>query len=195
MSYLSDRLGDAYKEGMTEEEISTALEALDNNSASTESAEIAKYKSLLSKANTEASKYKKQLREKQTAEEADAQARAEELETLRNENLELKRNSSISSKTASLLQMGYDQDLATSTATAMVDGDMDTVMLNQSKFMELQAKKIKAETMRGTPRPEVGSTGGQAIDYEKLKNEALARNDYSSASYYTRLMQSQAPND
>ena len=70
MSYLSDLLGEAYKEGMTEEEISTALQTAGAGQSNT--AELDKLKAQLSKANSEAADYKKQLRGKQTADEAAA---------------------------------------------------------------------------------------------------------------------------
>ena len=61
MSYLSDLLGDAYKEGMTEEEISTALQRAGAGAKDNE-AEVNRLKAQLSKANSEAADYKKQLR-------------------------------------------------------------------------------------------------------------------------------------
>ena len=65
MSYLSDLLGSAYKEGMTEEEISTALETVGNGNT----AEVNRLKAALSKANSEAAEFKKQLRSKQSDDE------------------------------------------------------------------------------------------------------------------------------
>ena len=59
MSYLSDLLGDSYKEGMTEEEISTALQAA--GAGQNNDAEINRLKAQLSKANSEAADYKKQV--------------------------------------------------------------------------------------------------------------------------------------
>ena len=50
MSYLSDLLGSAYKEGMTEDEISTALQTVGQGNE----AEINRLKAALSKANSEA---------------------------------------------------------------------------------------------------------------------------------------------
>ena len=79
MSYLSDLLGDSYKEGMTEEEISTALQAA--GAGQNNDAEINRLKAQLSKANSEAADYKKQLRGKQTADEA---AAAEQKATMDN---------------------------------------------------------------------------------------------------------------
>lgn len=182
MSYLSDLLGKAYKEGMTEDEISAALETVGTGN----DAEVNRLKAALSKANSEAADYKKQLRTKQTDDEAAAAAQKEEHDKLAQENADLKRSIALSERKAKLLAMGYDENLATETATAMVDGDMDKVMANQNKYLEVQKKAIQADMMKKTPRPAVGSeTGG--VDYAKKIAEAQASGDYSAAAYYTRL--------
>ena len=184
MSYLSDLLGSAYKEGMTEEEISTALKAVrDNNEA-----EVNRLKTALSKANTEAADYKKQLRTKQTDDEAAETARKEEHDKLVQENADLKRSIALSEKKAKLLSMGYDEKLAADTAAAMVDGDMDKVMANQSVYLEAQKKSIAAGQMRSTPRPAAGSdNAGGVLDYGKMISEAQASGDMTAVAYYTRL--------
>ena len=184
MSYLSDLLGSAYKEGMTEEEISTALKAVrDNNEA-----EVTRLKNALSKANTEAADYKKQLRTKQTDDEAAETARKEEYDKLVQENADLKRSITLSEKKAKLLSMGYDEKLAADTAAAMVDGDMDKVMANQSVYLEAQKKSITAGQMRQTPRPAAGSdNAGGVLDYGKMISEAQANGDMIAVAYYTRL--------
>lgn len=182
MSYLSDLLGSAYKEGMTEEEISTALETVGNGNT----AEVNRLKAALSKANSEAAEFKKQLRSKQSDDEAAAAAQKEEHEKLVKENGELKRSIALSESKGKLLAMGYDEKLADETAAAMVDGDMDKVMANQSKYLEAQKKVIQADQMRKTPRPAAGSeTGG--VDYAKKISEAQANGDFTAAAYYTRL--------
>lgn len=182
MSYLSDLLGKAYKEGMTEDEISAALETVGTGN----DAEVNRLKAALSKANSEAADYKKQLRTKQTDDEAAAAAQKEEHDKLAQENADLKRSIALSERKAKLLAMGYDENLATETATAMVDGDMDKVMVNQNKYLEVQKKVIQADMMKKTPRPAAGAeTGG--VDYAKKIAEAQASGDYSAAAYYTRL--------
>lgn len=182
MSYLSDLLGKAYKEGMTEDEISAALETVGTGN----DAEVNRLKAALSKANSEAADYKKQLRTKQTDDEAAAAAQKEEHDKLAQENADLKRSIVLSERKAKLLAMGYDENLATETATAMVDGDMDKVMANQNKYLEVQKKAIQADMMKKTPRPAAGAeTGG--VDYAKKIAEAQASGDYSAAAYYTRL--------
>ena len=67
---LKEVLGDAYKEGMTFEEVEAALEKV--NVPEDNSAEIERLKNALSKSNSEAAGYKKQLREKMTEDEQKA---------------------------------------------------------------------------------------------------------------------------
>ena len=83
--------------------------------------------------------------------------------------------------------MGYDEKLANETATAMVDGDMDTVMANQSKYLEAQKKTIQADHMRSTPRPKDGTNQTGGMDYAKMISEAQASGNISAVAYYTRL--------
>lgn len=190
MSYLSDLLGKAYKEGMTEDEISAALETVGQGNE----AEVNRLKAALSKANSEAADYKKQLRTKQTDDEAAAAAQKEEHDRLVQENADLKRSMALSERKAKLLAMGYDESLADETAAAMVDGDMDKVMANQSKYLEVQKKNIQADAMRKTPRPSAGDDGNGSEDYAKKIAEAQASGDYTAAAYYTRLQAQEAAN-
>ena len=191
MSYLSDLLGEAYKEGMTEDEISAALETVGQGNE----AEVNRLKAALSKANSEAADYKKQLRTKQTDDEAAAAAQKEEHDRLVQENADLKRSMALSERKAKLLAMGYDESLADETAAAMVDGDMDKVMANQSKYLEVQKKNIQADAMRKTPHPAAGDDGnGGSMDYAKKIAEAQASGDYTAAAYYTRLQAQEAAN-
>ena len=191
MSYLSDLLGKAYKEGMTEDEISAALETVGQGNE----AEVNRLKAALSKANSEAADYKKQLRTKQTDDEAAAAAQKEEHDRLVQENADLKRSMALSERKAKLLAMGYDESLADETAAAMVDGDMDKVMANQSKYLEVQKKNIQADAMRKTPRPAAGDDGnGGSMDYAKKIAEAQASGDYTAAAYYTHLQAQEAAN-
>ena len=100
----------------------------------------------------------------------------------------------LSERKAKLLAMGYDENLADETAAAMVDGDMDKVMANQSKYLEVQKKNIQADAMRKTPRPAAGDDGNGSVDYAKKIAEAQASGDYTAAAYYTRLQAQEAAN-
>lgn len=188
MSFLSDLLGSSYKEGMTEEDISKALETAHNK-------EVAALKNSLSRANSEAAGFKRKLEEakeslksKQTEEEAAALAQKEAFEEMQRENAQLKKNIAISDRTAKLVEMGYAGELAAKTATAMIEGDFDTVLANQATFLESQKTQIKADLMKGTMRPGSGA-GSNGVDYEKKIEEARALNDTALEAYYTRLAQ------
>ena len=188
MSYLSDLLGEAYKEGMTEDEISAALEGKKTSSE----AEMTRLKNALTKANSEAAEWKKKVREYQTDEEAKAAQQKEEFDKLLQENSELKRGAEISDKKAKLISLGYDEKSAEETATAMIDGDLEKVIANQGIFLEEQQKTIQANTMRGTHRPATNGSDGDGksgLDYQKLIEEAQAEENIAAAAYYTRLQE------
>ena len=109
------------------------------------------------------------------------------MDKLTQENTDLKRSIALADKKTKLVAMGYDEKLADSTAIAMVDGDMDTVMKNQATFNESREKAIRAEQMKKTPRPAAGSDGTGSMDYAKKIEEAQASGDLTAVAYYTRL--------
>lgn len=148
---LKEVLGDAYKEGMTFEEVETALESVtipEDNSA-----EIERLKNALSKSNSEAAGYKKQLREKMTEDEQKKQREQEEREELQNKYDKLLRKSVIAKNKAKLVAIGYDESLADETAEAMADGDSEKVFANQQKHLASFEKKVRAEALKNTPKP------------------------------------------
>lgn len=148
---LKEVLGDAYKEGMTFEEVEVALEKVtvpEDNSA-----EIERLKNALSKSNSEAAGYKKQLREKMTEDEQKKQKEQEEREELQNKYDKLLRESVIAKNKAKLVALGYEEALADETAEAMADGDSDKVFANQQKHLASFEKKVRAEALKDTPKP------------------------------------------
>ena len=163
---LRDLLGDAYKDGMTIEEIETALG--DITLSSNDSSEIERLKAALSKSNSEAAGYKKQLREKMTEDEQKAQKEAEERAELQEKYDKLLHKTEVSENKASLLALGYEEKLANETAEAMVSGDLEKVFSNQLKHQQNLEKKIRADVLKDTPPP-VGGTGDDVMTLEKLK--------------------------
>lgn len=148
---LKEVLGDAYKEGMAFEEVEAALEKV--TVPEDHSAEIERLKNALSKSNSEAAGYKKQLREKMTEDEQKKQREQEEREELQNKYDKLLRESVIAKNKAKLVALGYDESLADETAEAMVDGDSEKVFANQQKHLASFEKKVRAEALKGTPKP------------------------------------------
>ena len=115
---------------MTLEEKIAALEAYEYEDYSSE---LERYKNAVSKANSEAAMWKKKYnaflseeeRRKNEAEEEMNKIR-EELEILRKEKLE-------SEHRAKLIALGYDENLATETAKALVNGETEKLFVALKK--------------------------------------------------------------
>ena len=163
---IKDLLKDAYKEGMTLEEIESAL--ADIELPGDQSAEVERLKAALSKSNSENAEWKKKHREALTEEERKAQEVAEELKQLREQNEKLMRESNLSKNKAKFLAMGYEETLASDAATAMVDGDMERLFTYQQKHHEALEKKIRADALKGVDKP-VSDKGDGAMTLEKLR--------------------------
>ena len=134
-------------EGMTDEQKVEALLGLDVPERVDMSAYVPK--ATADKYATEAADLKKQLRARQTDEEAaKAEAEAKRLET-EQKYKELLRKSTVSDYARKYMAQGYEEKLALETAAALYDGDTDKVFANQQKAMEAYEKRIKADAMRG----------------------------------------------
>lgn len=140
-------------------------------------------KEVFDKTASELSKFKKEALDRLSEEEKAKALVNEEMEKLRTRNAELEKNATIAKFKASCLANGYSEELATKTAEAMANGDMETVFANQQKFLEEHDKKVKADMLGGTPTPPVGSgkTGRTAEDIMKIADdneriEAIANN-------------------
>ena len=168
---IKDLLKDAYKEGMSVEEIETALKDIDLPTDN--SAEIDRLKAALSKSNSEAADYKKQLREKMSAEEAKAKEDAEKYEEVVKERDALLREKNILGHKTKYLSLGYDEKLANETAEAMVNGDLDKVFANQKKHLDAVEKKIREDVLKDTPAPE-GGNSSDTMTKEKFSKMSIA---------------------
>lgn len=120
-------------------------------------------KELLDKASSEAAGFKKQLRERMSAEEqaeADRQQKRQEMEA-RYQELEerfnaLQKQTTVSQYVTQLTSMGYDDKLARDTAEAMAAGDAQKVLQNQAKFLEAREKQMKADALKRMSAPKGG---------------------------------------
>jgi flagellar biosynthesis/type III secretory pathway protein FliH len=174
---IKDLLKDAYKEGMSLEEIETALKDIDLPTDN--SAEIDRLKAALSKSNSEAADFKKQLREKMSAEEVKAKEDADKIEELIKERDALLREKTVAGHKAQYLALGYDEGLANATAEALANGEIDKVFANQKKHLESVEKKIRADVLKDTPKPE-GGNGSETMTKEKfLKMPIAEQHKYS----------------
>ena len=168
---IKDLLKDAYKEGMSGEDIVKALESIELPTDG--SAEIDRLKAALDKSNTEAATYKKQLREKMSAEEIKAKEDAEKWDELIKERDALLREKTVAGHKANYLALGYDEKLANDTAEALANGDLDKVFANQKKHNESVEKRIRADVLKETPKPE-GGKGSETITKEIFSKMSIA---------------------
>lgn len=127
-------------------------------------------KSVADKHASEAASYKKQLREKQTDEEAKAAKEAEERAALIARAEKAESALAVSNYTAAYAAMGYEEKLARATAEAMAKGDHETVFKNQKIHQEAREKALKAELLKQTPSPAAGGsdTGMKKDEFAKM---------------------------
>lgn len=162
---LDKLLGDAFKEGMTADEIIAALEKMSDPYA-----EVEKLKNAVTKANGQAAEYKKQLAAKRTDDENAAQEQADKLSELQKqlEALTADRDALAKEKTlanykAEFVKQGYNAELADKAAVALADGDTAKLFKYQTDFMTAHDTAYKAELMKDTPTPP-GTDGGAGSD-------------------------------
>jgi hypothetical protein len=173
-------------DSMTPEEKLAALEAYDPEKDGFVS------KSVFDKASSEAASYKKQLREKQSDEEAKAAKDAEERASLIARLEELEHEKAVNGYVNSYLAMGYDEKTAKSSAEALAKGDMATVFANQKLYTEKREKELRAELLDETPRPDGGEVdkGMKKEDFAKLsleeKQKFATENPEVYASFYNK---------
>jgi hypothetical protein len=160
-------LGDAYKEGMTADEIISALEKVADPSA-----EIEKLRNAVTKANGEAAEYKKQLKAKRTDDENAAQEQADKLAELQKQNEEyaktvaaLTNEKTIATYKAEFVKQGYEAALADKAANALAENDTAKLFKCQSEFMTAHDTAYKASLLKDMPTPP-GADGKGGADSE-----------------------------
>jgi len=113
--------------------------------------EITKLKNALSKANAEASDWKKQLREKQSEQERAEAERAEREAAVEEELRTLRRDKTVSGFIAQYLALGYTQELALKAAEATADNDAATIMSCQQEYLAAKTKELEAAALNKQP--------------------------------------------
>nr|DAR72332.1 MAG TPA: hypothetical protein [Caudoviricetes sp.] len=125
-------------------------------------------KDVFDKTASELAQKKKELKEKMSEDEQKAQEDKEAREKLQADYESLLRENKISKYKANYLSMGYDSKLADEMAVAMADGDVDKLFKNQVKQNEILEKKIKAEILAGTPKPNTNNNN-KSMTLEDLR--------------------------
>ena len=128
-------------------------------------------KSTYDKVASELAAAKKQLRAKMTEDEQKEADRLATEEAMKTELETLRREKTLSNYKASYLSQGYDEALAEATATAMVDGDMETVFANMKKHSDGMEKALRAKILKETPTPPAG---------EEMEGDAKAKKELAA---------------
>lgn len=140
-----------------------------------ETAEIAKLKAALSKANSEAAEFKRQLREKQSEAER-AEAERQEREKQREARIaELEAKERVSNYKTKLMEAGVDAVAADLMAKALPDGVADEYFAATKAVLAEAKQKAVNESLSKQPGLSVGNppSGKTAAD---LEMEQLRRN-------------------
>lgn len=185
-------LGDAYKEGMTADEIVAELEKVSLPQDNTD--EITRLKNAISKANSEAAENKRKLKEKMSEDEKRSAEEAERITAIETENKELKKKIAISEYTSKFLASGLDAESASKSAEAAYSGDIDTVIANFNARIASVKEATKAELIGSTPSLQGGNTG-KAKDFSGDISSSIATGDFANAAALMRLQQESNKND
>lgn len=130
-------------------------------------------KDVADKYASEAAGYKKQLREKMSQDEQTAAQQAEAIAAMQAELETLRQEKAVTDLTKRWMGVGYSEELATATAKASAEGDMDTVFKNHVKFLADREKALKAEMLKLTPTPPAGD-GDKKMTKEDFSKMTLA---------------------
>lgn len=182
-------LGDAYVDGMTDDECQAKFSELYVPKTEHEKALI-KASEKANQSASEAAEWKKKYRSTMSEEEKRKEEQMQAQNAMQEELEKLKRENQIAKYKEQYLEIGYDKDLAAETAAAFYDGDTDTVLANQVLFKAALEKNLKAEIMKTMPVPPAGN--GTKINYEQQIADAKAAGDLVKVSSLERQRAAEA---
>ena len=126
--------------------------------------QLAKMKKAMDKATSDTAKYKKQLREKQSAEEIALQEKAEKEAEREEAYQKLLKENTVTKYEKNFLALGYSEELATKAANAQYDGDTEELFKIQQDFQTSLLKQKEAEWAKSRPDPHAGNGEGDDVD-------------------------------
>ena len=160
MATLKELLGIELNENLTEEDLVSAIQAKLSTADGAESEKT--LKNMISKRNSEIADLKNKLKERMTAEEQAEAERAERINSLEAEVATYRREKDINAQYADYIGLGFGEDLALETATALVDGDLKKVTTNLKSFVtglvQDTQKQTLANAMKNISAPEGGTS-------------------------------------
>ena len=113
-------------------------------------------KEIFDKKATEAAEWKRKHDSLLSEDERKEAQRLEAEAAIKAELEALKREKAIAENKARFLSLGYDEKLASETAIALADGDMEKVFANQAKHIENVRKAERMAILAAEPKPSAG---------------------------------------
>ena len=151
MAKINTATIEGYAEMSAEDKLKALEEYEFETPAPKENEEVTKLKTALSKANSEAADWKRQLREKQSEQERAEAERAEREAAVEEELRSLRRDKTVSGFIAQYLALGYTQELALKAAEATADNDAATIMVCQQEYLAAKTKELEAAALNKQP--------------------------------------------
>jgi len=188
---LKTLLGDAYKEGMTIDEINAAL--ADKNLVDPATLPKSVAKDVFDKTASELAKVKKELKELQeTTMTADEKLKAE-MEKATNAQLTYMKELSKLRAKEIFVSAGLTEADYSSILDAVVSEDEETTKVRAKSMVDLISaqkaaveKAVKAELLKGTPKPPAGDGGNTGGAFEKEIEAARANGDMATVAALIR---------
>lgn len=167
---------DGYSEMSAEDKIK-ALEAFEFEAPTTapDDGEVKKLKEALSRSNSEAASYKRQLHERMSADEQKEAERKEQAQRVEEELETLRRDKTIATLEKAYLAAGYSAELASASAKAQAEGDTETVLKTQLAFIAETKKALESAALNQQPQLSVGNPPAgkpQSIE-DKIAEQAM----------------------
>ena len=168
---------EGYREDMTAEEKIALMDSYTEPAAPDTSKLIAKTQ--FDKVASELAEAKKQLRSRMTADEQAEEARKTAEAEMKAELEELRRDKKLSNYRASYLAQGYDEELASLAATAMLEDDTEALFAVMKKHSANMEKALRAQILKDTPTPPAGD--------EANEEQVRALKEYNQQRFYAGL--------
>ncbi len=188
---LKTLLGESYKEGMTVEEIEKALSGLNLVDPSTLPKSVSK--EVFDKTASELAKVKKELKALQESTMTEEERLKKETEKAQELQKTYARELSKLKATEIFVAAGLSEDDYAPLLDVVVTEDGETTKARAKSVVDLISaqraaveKAVKAELLKGTPKPPAGDGGNPGGDFEKEIEAALANGDMATAAALIR---------
>jgi hypothetical protein len=195
MADIQTLLGDSYREGMTVDEINAALsnKSFVDPSTLPKSVEKGLYDRKVSELSA-ANKELKQLKEAGLTDEDKANAAIQEAESTKKQYATALNKLSVEKL---FVSEGLQEDDYKDLIDNIISEDSEKTKMLANEIISIikkQKESLRAEMLKGNPKPKAGEGSSSSSDYNKLIQEAQKRGDWTSAAFYTRMLYEEKTN-